>query len=376
MIFGLVGRPRSGKSYEAVRYHIIPAVEEGRKVITNIPLNIDKFRTVFGDKADLIEVREFRFNDYGAKERPFTKPSDYETDWRNEDNQGPLFVIDEAHLVLPRQCAAQILEFYSMHGHYGIDIVLLTQNLRKINKDIRDMIETTYLCVKNTHLGTDKTYTKKVYLGAETKNPISQEERKYDNHYFGFYISHTASSSAVVEAQAKDVKSVKDHWSYKWGRRLIFLGLVYLVVVGYFMFFDDSEAEASTAQVEQTQVETQRTNQERQQSSSFGLLANFQFYIAGWSKQLVETNGQFNSELSFYRVYVDVYTDKTYEFTLQHTDLIKLGYSFKQLSECVFQVKYFDSSRIVTCKNREQQVKQEPEDKSLDILGAAPSVSI
>ncbi|MFB9215678.1 zonular occludens toxin domain-containing protein, partial [Vibrio sinaloensis] len=57
MIFGLAGRPRSGKSYEAVVYHIIPAVKEGRKVITNIPLNIDKFKKIFGDKADLIEVR-------------------------------------------------------------------------------------------------------------------------------------------------------------------------------------------------------------------------------------------------------------------------------------------------------------------------------
>lgn len=201
MIYALVGRPRSGKSYEAVVYHIIPAILEGRKVITNIPLNIGRLRKIFGDKADLVEVREGKFNEYNAIERPFTKPEDYVSDWRNENNLGPLFVIDEAHMVLPRQCHKDILYYYSMHGHHGVDILLLTQNLRKVNKDVRDMVETTYYCVKNTHLGTDKTYTKKVFLGAETKNPISQEERTYDKNYFGFYQSHTASNSAVTEAQ-------------------------------------------------------------------------------------------------------------------------------------------------------------------------------
>ncbi|MDN3683275.1 zonular occludens toxin domain-containing protein [Vibrio sinaloensis] len=152
MIFGLAGRPRSGKSYEAVVYHIIPAVKEGRKVITNIPLNIDKFKKIFGDKADLIEVREFSFNSYGEKNSAlFSRPEDYQCEWRNEDGVGPLYVIDEAHLVLPRQCSTEILEFYSMHGHYGIDITLLTQNFRKVNKDIRDMVETTHLCVKKIH---------------------------------------------------------------------------------------------------------------------------------------------------------------------------------------------------------------------------------
>jgi zona occludens toxin len=381
MIYALVGRPRSGKSYESVVFHIIPAVKAGRKVITNIPLNIEKFRKVFGDLSDLIEVREFRFDDFGQAERPFSKPEDYLCEWRDENGVGPLYVIDEAHLVLPRQCHVEILEFYSMHGHYGIDIVLLTQNLRKVNRDIRDMVETTHQCIKNTHLGTDKTYTKKMYLGNETRGePVSQTPRNYDKNYFGFYKSHTASSQAVIEAQAQDVKSVKDHWSVKFGKVFIVGGLIYLVGVYFFMFRGDSEEDTAPEpeQAEQVEIaEAKSKSQEREQNpSSFGLLADFQFYISGWSKQLVQTNGQFNSDLSFYRVYVDVYTNETYEFTLEHTDLIKLGYAFKQLSECVYQVKYYDSSRIVTCKYRDENQLDEPEDTSLDVLASVPSVSI
>jgi zona occludens toxin len=46
MINGLSGRPGSGKSYEAVVTHILPALQQGRKIVTNIPLNIEWFVSV------------------------------------------------------------------------------------------------------------------------------------------------------------------------------------------------------------------------------------------------------------------------------------------------------------------------------------------
>ncbi|MEF1230885.1 zonular occludens toxin domain-containing protein, partial [Vibrio fortis] len=133
MIYCIAGRPRSGKSYESVAYHIIPAIKAGRKVVTNVTLNVPYFQKVFGNHVlELIEVVDGKLNEYGSMDRPFSKLEDYQSDWRDADNKGPLFVIDEAHMVLPnRQLDSKILEFYSLHGHYGIDIILLTQNLRK-----------------------------------------------------------------------------------------------------------------------------------------------------------------------------------------------------------------------------------------------------
>ncbi|KRS22353.1 hypothetical protein AAY72_03840, partial [Alishewanella sp. WH16-1] len=55
MINGLSGRPGAGKTYEAVVSHILPALKQGRKIITNIPLNVDWFVSVLGEPArDLI----------------------------------------------------------------------------------------------------------------------------------------------------------------------------------------------------------------------------------------------------------------------------------------------------------------------------------
>ena len=123
MIYAIVGRPRSGKSYESVVYHIIPAIKAGRKVVTNVSLNISYFQKVFGnDVLKLIKVVDGKLNEFGSTQRPFSVFEDYQDDWRDDNNKGSLFVIDECHMVLPnRQLDSKILEYYSLHGHYGYD---------------------------------------------------------------------------------------------------------------------------------------------------------------------------------------------------------------------------------------------------------------
>ncbi|WP_250637543.1 zonular occludens toxin domain-containing protein [Pseudomonas sp. TCU-HL1] len=43
----MLGQPGGGKSYESVAFHVIPAVvEQGRRVITNLPLALDVWRVI------------------------------------------------------------------------------------------------------------------------------------------------------------------------------------------------------------------------------------------------------------------------------------------------------------------------------------------
>ncbi|OXC99408.1 assembly protein, partial [Vibrio parahaemolyticus] len=78
MIYAIAGRPGGGKTYEAVAYHIIPAIKDGRKVITNITLNIDWFVKVFGeDVRELIKIVDGRLTDFGSTTRPFSQIEDY-----------------------------------------------------------------------------------------------------------------------------------------------------------------------------------------------------------------------------------------------------------------------------------------------------------
>ncbi len=52
-----VGSPGSGKSYEATVYQILPALQSGRKVITNLPINIHVLRAISPEYASLLEIR-------------------------------------------------------------------------------------------------------------------------------------------------------------------------------------------------------------------------------------------------------------------------------------------------------------------------------
>ena len=210
MINGIVGRPRAGKSYESVIYHILPSAKEGRKVVTNIPVNLEKVAQYYGkDTADNILVVEANFNEYG-KVRPFSVPSDFtQYTWKNEQGQGVLFVIDEAHLSLGQDAKKPVIEYLSLHGHYGHDIIVVTQSPKKLHRDLKDMIEVCWRCVKKSAFGDNDHYIKKTYHGVAARNEdyIHEEEREYQKQYFGFYQSHTQSSKPVNEATSKDISA-------------------------------------------------------------------------------------------------------------------------------------------------------------------------
>lgn len=219
MLSAIIGLPGSGKSYEAVRYHIIPAIKEGRKVITNVPLNVEWFIENFGDNVvELIECKEMGAFHDKTKERPFSSIKDFITDeWRNDKEQGPLFVVDEAHLIYPTSGRGKLqsqnlqdcLDYFSGHRHYGHDIVLMTQHLRKLNAHVRDMIEIQYKLGKHTALGSSKSYTQHKLDGTSRKSTeIDSCNRFYDSKYFGAYKSHTQSEGSVKEAGAADIKPI------------------------------------------------------------------------------------------------------------------------------------------------------------------------
>ena len=181
MINAIVGRPGGGKTYESVKFFILPTIlNDKRKVVTNVPINLDHIAKIHGrEYADLIHIVEGDFHSFGGS-RPFSNVDDFLkwNDWRNEQGQGVYFFIDEAHLSLGRQCDNKTLEYLSMHRHYGHDLVLLTQNERKLNRDVKDMVEVCYRCTKMAAFGNDKKYIRKTFYGVcDTRNPAHQEER-------------------------------------------------------------------------------------------------------------------------------------------------------------------------------------------------------
>ncbi|MGR5267717.1 zonular occludens toxin domain-containing protein [Vibrio astriarenae] len=365
MINLLTGRPGGGKSYEAVVYHIIPAIKEGRKVVTNIPVNKDKLINIFGIEVDnLLIVIDGQLTDFGNASRPFANVADYQDDWRDDNGRAPLYVVDECHMVLPnRGCNVEILEWYSTHRHFGADILLITQNARKIHRDIKDMVEVHYYCVKNTTMGSSKTYTRKVRNGAGGEI-LNQSVREYKKDYFQFYKSHTASNKSVEEATAKDVKPIWKHWTFAVALICLVSGPAWLISNGgFFSGMADDAPPQETPMIEETNesqlTETTQTNQpqkSRRNTKTVDPLSNFKLYVSGESNHIrFDSNKQLVRDSTFKRIYIDVFEGDYKMFTFTNHDLTKLGYTFSVVADCVYMATFEDVSRLIICGDYQAQ---------------------
>jgi len=240
MINLLLGAPGGGKSYEAVVQHVLPALEKGRKVITNLPLLLEAFANIDSRFSDLIELRteSKKEGTTGIKGedrawRPFEHEFDYGDPWRRADGIGALYIIDECHLVLPKgSTRKQVEEWFSLHRHENSDVLLITQSYGKISAAIRDLVQVVYRVRKNVALGSMGSYTRKVQDGLRGE-VVNSSQRKYERKYYALYRSHTRGRSSD-EMGASDIVPIWRHWSF-YG-----VGVCIVTIICIFAFGDVS----------------------------------------------------------------------------------------------------------------------------------------
>lgn len=226
MINLLIGRPGAGKSYEAVAFHVLPALKQNRKVITNLPLNVAHFVAVLGPFVEtLLEIRK------PTPQKPirFATPDEYGSSWKHPTTGiGPLYVIDECHFALRRGGTnQQVEEWFSMHRHENADVLLMTQSYGKVDKNIVEMVQLCYRVSKKTAWGQEDKYIRKVLDGVRGAE-MNVETRAYDAAFFPFYKSHTKSDTSA-EAYAQDVKPFWKQWPVVGAALCISVGLGSLI---------------------------------------------------------------------------------------------------------------------------------------------------
>lgn len=248
----MLGASGSGKGYEACVYQILPALQKGRRVITNMPLDLEKWAALDATYPDLIELRTrpqpirgtwnptreegaYELFPDGRTEAPSTTARcfagvwDYYTDWRNPDTgQGPLFVIDEAQYVIPCDGAdVQVEEWTALHRHFNADVIWITQSYGKLSRAVRDNVQMVYRLRKKVAWGQPDRYIRKVQDGLRGE-VMNVGERKYESRYFGLWKSHTQ-GVAAEEFNAEDVKPIWRHWSFMGAAAMAVLFVVMLL---------------------------------------------------------------------------------------------------------------------------------------------------
>ena len=190
------GLPGCGKSYEACLEHILPALKNGRTVITNINgINHDKFSQVTGVPLPIVKLlliaithpdcdtEEERLEAVKADVLAFTK-------------KDSLVVLDEIQDMFPngrKPLSSDWSKYIASHRHEGLDIILMGQDRRDVHAMWRRRIERLFKFNKLTAVGSAKRY-QWICLqatSAEKFAEVSRGVRSYDKQYFGLYASHT-----------------------------------------------------------------------------------------------------------------------------------------------------------------------------------------
>ena len=188
MIIFHEGLPRSGKSYEAVVKHIIPALASGRKVFARINgLNYEKLAELAGIADErcrelLIHIEESQVTEV----------------YKHIENDS-LLVLDELQNFFPNQrkpLEQKQMRFIAEHGHFGLDILILGQSFNDIHPAWRRRTERKVMFLKLSAVGKDNSYTWTAYQAIPQNdrdpkwNKAANGIEKYDSKYFGSYASH------------------------------------------------------------------------------------------------------------------------------------------------------------------------------------------
>lgn len=374
----VLGVPGGGKSYYTVYKYVLSALAEGRKIVTNLPLNVPYLTEILEYPKDLIEIR---MGKTGSPYDAFQTADDMKDDWRNEKNQAPLVIIDEAHFCLPKDKkkkeVSEIREFFSTHRQDGYDIVLITQTDKALPRDILDLIEYRYRLQKKqmfSIFGLFKNrYTLTIY--DQQKNVVGSKVESYKKHVFKCYNSHLLSKGEVIESDAsKGVGSI-------WLKPQMIMAYCFLAFVGYKFtyggldlnmselqnsshFKQPTQENIKTSEIEMVSYSDEEiisTNTDNNVIDSV-VSSSVKTIEKQSSKPVIEYLSQSHPmENKVFQIrswigntgFLALYDKDTKEMIsrIKTSDLEKMGYTVEKYSECSMKLSFEDISFFVDCSN-------------------------
>lgn len=239
----VIGTPKHGKTYLAVKDWVLPAADQSRAIVTNIPLDIDKLKVDYPD----LDVTYIDKDAY--KSGDFTRP--------DVIRPGAVYLLDEIYMFLPKgkrvdQIPDHIKEFFAQHAHYNdgkntCEIVMLTQDPEtQMSKFAASLVEYTYIITKRTGLGK----TAANYYSVQSINgpwldllrqPPKEREiglsapAKYDPDVYQYYKSQSLSNTT---ASVNSSRSPTIFTPFRIGLFVLALGLVAYNSHGLYKLFN------------------------------------------------------------------------------------------------------------------------------------------
>ena len=233
------GVPRAGKSYDAVKSHILPALKKGRRVYARLNgLDFPKIAAYL--KLPEERVRELLTHvNSGDVANTFVATQDPETRaWGIPDAlKDSLVVIDEIHefYTAGRGALPPAQEqFFALIGQNGGDVVIMTQSIKRLHAAIRARIERKNVFQKLTAVGKKAQYrvTYWVTTAPDKYEQVGGETKDYDPEIFPLYAGYAvgAENVEVYDGGGTNV------WLQMLPRLIVF-GILAIVGGGFLVWF-------------------------------------------------------------------------------------------------------------------------------------------
>lgn len=218
-ITGIAGQPGAGKSYSVVDLFIIPSLKENRRIVTNVPLNLDAIKSEYPD-VNIEQIQDITKHDW-------SKVGDgciliLDEVWRLWKQGTKLNAIPDDQLSLLKECRHR-----SDSNGRSMDIVLISQDLGDICSPVRQLMEASILCCKHLDLGAEDRFIRyycrnAAKIDSKTNAPpnsqvVRSENGKYDPKVYKYYQSHMHGSGAPPQEQRIVTSTIFGSWKWKAG---------------------------------------------------------------------------------------------------------------------------------------------------------------
>lgn len=208
---GLMG---SGKSYEVVASVVLPAVEAGRRVVTNVDgINGDLICAYLvqhrgADAAKLGTVVHVSNADVG---RDDFFPDENMPEQVSIVQLGDLVCIDEAWRFWgsSMSISKNHMQFFRMHRHYvhagtgvACDVAVMVQAIGDLHRTLRSVVEMTARMTKLKTLGLNRSYRVELFEGDKITKTAKFETfvKRYDKAIFPLYRSYAGTGQGKEAA--------------------------------------------------------------------------------------------------------------------------------------------------------------------------------
>ncbi len=183
------GVPGSGKSYHAICEKFLPWVKQGRRLYIAVDgIYLDRLSLFTGIDLETLERQITIWKDSVEvlQAFPHVEP-------------GSAVIIDEAQTVFRSMQKVEpgLLRWLETHRHYGVDILLMSQDFRQMTQGVTRLVEATVKFRKLSFVGLSKKYQGRVRGNPEDHEVIRAFVGTYSPAIYAYYSSYA--SAAIRE---------------------------------------------------------------------------------------------------------------------------------------------------------------------------------